>query len=278
MIKEFNELSVRPSGVVYQSSLEQVKKLYSRDPIRAGELAIMILEVTLTGQHSSDDADLDIMVETSKAVAAKDKQKYEDKTAAKEAKQISDLQLDIIADLINQGYSQVKVGEIIGEKKQTINYRLGVIKSKYPHLLNESKSQTSTNVQNLTIESKIGGSQILTESKSQISQKSNFLTNESEIFTENFDGQTDLSKKSKFLTENFDEIGQKVKQVKNYDNDNDNDNVNDNVNVSRVSPIGETLETISLSELNRMGATYKDVGGGVVEFPTGVRMKIEYDF
>ena len=212
MIKEFNEIDVRPSGIVYQSSLEQVKKLYFRDPMRAGELAIMILEVTLTGQHSSNDVDLDIMVETSKAVAAKDKQRYEDKTAAKETKQISDLKLDIIADLINQGYSQVKVGEVIGEKKQTVNYRLSVIRSKYPHLLNESKSQTSTNVQNLTVESKTGGSQILTESKNQMGQKSKNLTDGSEILTENFDGQTNSSKKSKILTENFDEFGQKVKQ------------------------------------------------------------------
>ena len=273
MIKEFNEVLTRDSGIIYQSSLEQIKKLYnSGQHEKAGELAIMIIELTLTGQHSSDDVGLDIIVETTKAIAAKDKQKYEDKLAAKEAKQIADLKLDIIADLINQGYSQVKVGEVIGEKKQTINYRLSVIKTKYPHLLNESKSQTSTNVQNLTVESKTGGSQILTESKSQMGQESKNLTDESKIFTENFDGQIDLSEKSKILTENFDENGQKVKQVKNYENDNVNDN--DNVNVSRVSPSEKPLETISLEELNRMGAVF-ELDGDIATFTTGKQMRVE---
>ena len=276
MIKQFNDAEARTSGIVYQSSLEQIKKMHARNPARAGELAIMIIELTLTGQHSSDDEDLDIMVETSRAVAARDAQKYVDKQEQKQAKQIADLQLDKIAEMYNAGYSQVKIGEILGEKKQTINYRINVIRKNYPHLLNESKSQTSTNVQNLTNESKMGGSQILTESKNQMGQIVQNLTEESKILTEDFDGQTELLGASKILTENLTKNGQKVKQVQSYVNV--NVNVNDNVNETRVSSNEETLETISLEELNRMGAEYTLDDEGIATFSTGHRAKVKFEF
>ena len=60
-------------------------------------------------------------------------------------------------------------------------------------------------------------------------------------------------------------------------NVNVNDNVNDNVN-TRPSSDEEALPLISLEELNQMGATYKQLGGGVIEFPTGKKMKIDYGF
>ena len=86
----------------------------------------------------------------------------------------------------------------------------------------------------------------------------------------------DLSTKVVSQPKNSGQFDNQVNQV-NY-TDNDNDNVNDNVNITRVSSNEETLETISLSELNRMGASYKNVGGGVIEFSTGKKMKVIYDF
>ena len=49
MIKEFNEVEVRRSGIIYRSLLTQIKTLYSRDAVKAGELAISAIEQVLTG-------------------------------------------------------------------------------------------------------------------------------------------------------------------------------------------------------------------------------------
>jgi hypothetical protein len=57
-----------------------------------------------------------------------------------------------------------------------------------------------------------------------------------------------------------------------------NVNVNDNVNVTRVSSNEETLETISLEELNRMGAEYTLDDEGVATFSTGYKVKVKFDF
>jgi hypothetical protein len=49
MIEMFNEVEMRDSGIIYNSVLEQIRKLYAVDPERAGELAISAIELTLTG-------------------------------------------------------------------------------------------------------------------------------------------------------------------------------------------------------------------------------------
>ena len=48
MIEQFKELEVRKSGVIYNSTLEQIKNLYPMDPERAGELAISAIELVLS--------------------------------------------------------------------------------------------------------------------------------------------------------------------------------------------------------------------------------------
>ena len=53
-----------------------------------------------------------------------------------------------------------------------------------------------------------------------------------------------------------------------------NVNDNDNVNVTRVFPSENTLETISLEELNRMGAMF-ELDGDIATFTTGKRMRVE---
>ena len=77
MIKEFNDVKIYESGIIYQSVFEQIKKLHEKEPERAGELAISAIEMVLTGQISSDDYLLEIMLETSKVVSEKKRQQYE---------------------------------------------------------------------------------------------------------------------------------------------------------------------------------------------------------
>lgn len=55
MIKEFNEVEAKKSGLVNRFALDEAKKVYEVYPELAGELAISALEYSLTGQISSDD-------------------------------------------------------------------------------------------------------------------------------------------------------------------------------------------------------------------------------
>ena len=68
MIEFFNEVPTKNTGIIYNSTLEQIKKLHAVDPEKAGELAISAIELVLTGQMSSDDVMIDMMLTTIRAI------------------------------------------------------------------------------------------------------------------------------------------------------------------------------------------------------------------
>ena len=135
MIEMFNEVEVRKSGVIYDSVLEQIKRMYLVDPEQAGELAIAAIELTLTGQFSSDDVIIELMLEPAKIVGAGDRIKYEQKVENSRQKKINEQKLDQIAALMQQGLKQREVAQKLGLTQQTVSYRWGVIKAQYPELL-----------------------------------------------------------------------------------------------------------------------------------------------
>ena len=77
MIELFNEVEVRGSGVVYSSTFEQIKKMYGVDPEKAGELAISAIELVLTGQISSDDVMVDMLLAPARIINDGNVAKYE---------------------------------------------------------------------------------------------------------------------------------------------------------------------------------------------------------
>lgn len=148
MIKEFKDLEVRDSGVIYASTLEQIKKLHTVDPDKAGELAIAAIELLLTGDISSDDVMIELMLTTTKAVNEKKQDKYDQKVEAARLKKIEEMQLDKIATLLSQGLTQSQVGDRLGLTQQVVSYRANVIRTKYPELLQKNDFvQTSTKIQ-----------------------------------------------------------------------------------------------------------------------------------
>ena len=161
MLTEFNDVEIRKSGVIYNSVFEQIKKMYSVDPEQAGQLAIAAIELVLTGQVSNDDLMIDMLLQPLFKVRDNDQQKYELKMEASRRKKIEDLKLQEIADLYNRGLTQAAIGKELGIKQQTISYRLTVIKSNYPELLQEKsnslpKNEVGTNfVQNGTKKEKL---------------------------------------------------------------------------------------------------------------------------
>lgn len=86
MIKEFKDLQARPTGIVYESTWEQIKKLYNKNPDLAGELAISVIEQTLTGDISSDDLTIQSICNRLKPINQKAQQRYDNRIKNKKEK------------------------------------------------------------------------------------------------------------------------------------------------------------------------------------------------
>ena len=235
MIKKFHNADVRDSAIIYQSGLEQIRKLYSQDPQLAGELAICMCEVALTGEHSSDNFMIDIMLENLKVVAVKDKKKYDDKKELQRQKKIKEQQLDVIAELLNGGYNQSQIATKLKITKQTISNRVKKIRDMCPELL---------------IDSQVSQEESIDTGLTSI----DLIDSQEELFDcqENFDKTLDSD-----LT-----FCQGVNQVKSNDNVNENDNVNDN---QETSSDEEVFPSVSLSELNRMGVSFIWLDGETIQ-------------
>ena len=62
MIEKFKENEARKTALIYFSNFEQVKELYEDDKEMAGELAISIMEMALTGEISSNNKMIRLML------------------------------------------------------------------------------------------------------------------------------------------------------------------------------------------------------------------------
>lgn len=171
MIDKFNDVETRNSGIVYKSTLEQIKKLYAVDPEQAGELAIAAIELVLTGQISTDDVMIDMMLTTTKAINANNTQKYESRLEGARQKKIREMKLAEIAEFMMQGRRQKEIGERLGLSQQNVSYRVNLIRTQYPELLaqeEEDNRSTNENTNNL--------------------DDTNKITNENPVFCKNQDG------------------------------------------------------------------------------------------
>lgn len=237
MIANLKDTPMRTSGVIYQSALQQLRMLFPKDPQLAGELAISIIELTLTGEISSDDLTIQLATENLRNVVKNNQEKYDKTKETKRQSKIQEYKLDTIADLLKKGKSQSDIAKLLGVNKQTISYRINnMIKPNYPELLfdvgDESNEKFLTNSSNESNEifdfSSIG-------SKKSDETNKNFLTDD--------DYQSKKSDKSDKNSLTTSATSQKS-QIS-PTNVNVNDNVNDNVN---FLTFGQKLPTISLAD------------------------------
>lgn len=56
MIYKMKNSEIRDSGIIYSNTLQWIRQLYSIRPEKAGEFAISAIESILTGEISSNDA------------------------------------------------------------------------------------------------------------------------------------------------------------------------------------------------------------------------------
>ena len=152
MISKFkNNNEARKSAVIYRSNFEQVKELYEDDKEMAGELAISIMELVLTGEVSTDNKYIRLMLKNLEVSAQNNKLKYEAKENNTRLEKIEKYRLDEIAEMLNQGVSQAEIAKVLGVSRQTISRRLNeMIRPEFPELLgiNEQVSNGVKRCQN----------------------------------------------------------------------------------------------------------------------------------
>jgi DNA-binding NarL/FixJ family response regulator len=135
MIENFKNIEMRNSGVIYNSILEQIKQLHAVDPEQAGEFAISAIELVLTGEVSTDDVIIQMMLTPMKKINENNVARYETKVENAKQKKIAEMKLDKIADLMIAGLKQREIGERLGISQQNVSYRVRLIKQNYPELL-----------------------------------------------------------------------------------------------------------------------------------------------
>lgn len=157
MIEVFNDVEVRNTGLIYSSTFEQIKKMYAVDPEKAGELAISAIELVLTGQISSDDVMVDMLLAPARAINDNNIAKYESKVENSRQKKIREMKLAEIAEMYQKGFKQREIAERLRLSQQIVSYRIGVIKTTYPELMQPEGTETATvykNTNNLQTEYK----------------------------------------------------------------------------------------------------------------------------
>lgn len=143
MIEYFNDVEVRSSGVIMSSVFDQIKKMHAMDPEMAGELAISAIELVLTGQISSDDAMIDMLLAPAKVINDHNVQRYETRKEGSKNKKIKDMKLDEIAEMLQKGMKQKEIAERLHISQQTVSYRMGLIRTQYPELMRDGGAETA---------------------------------------------------------------------------------------------------------------------------------------
>ena len=142
---------MRNSGVIYSSILEQIKQLYAVDPEQAGEFAISAIELVLTGEVSTDDVIIQMMLTPIKKINENNIARYETKVENAKQKKIIEMKLDKIAELANIGMRQREIGERLGLSQQIVSYRMNLIKKNYPELLQTKQTFTKNSTNDLDV-------------------------------------------------------------------------------------------------------------------------------
>lgn len=138
---------MRTSGIIYNSIFGQIKKMHAVDPEKAGELAISAIELILTGDISSDDVMVDMLLTPLKEINDRNVDKYEKRVESAKEKKIREMRLVEIANLHKQGLKQKEIGEKLNMSQQTVSYRVNLIKTSYPDLLGDGRTNIlQTNV------------------------------------------------------------------------------------------------------------------------------------
>ena len=144
MITDFNLDACRDSAVIYSSVLEQIEMLYEDDTELAGESAIAAIQTVLSGDTTTYNKMIKVMLKQLQQSALKNQERYELSRESKREYKAKDLRLDEIAELVNEGMSVREIEQQLDIPKSTVSYRFGIIKKDYPELLSNEVSNCPT--------------------------------------------------------------------------------------------------------------------------------------
>ena len=146
MIKAFKENEVRDTGVVNKGMFEQVKRLFnSGNPELAGELAISLIELVLTGEYSSDDFMVQLVMDNHEIIANKHIKEYDKKVEASRVAKAEKLELYEIAKMLKNGFTQEQIAKVLGITQGTVSKRIKLMRAEYPEINYSNYSNYSSN-------------------------------------------------------------------------------------------------------------------------------------
>ena len=221
MIEKFKENEARKSALIYLSNFEQVKELYEDDKEMAGELAISILEMALTGEISSDNKMIRLMLKNFEVSAESNRQKYEAKERNTKEAKAEKYNLYEIAEMLNEGKTQAEIADALGISRQTVSRRLNeMIRVNYPELL-RSNGEMSKMSNEMSKMSKMSND--VKQCKNNENENENENDNDNENDNENVkvsaEGQKKLAELDKYINDQIERVMEEkgYKLVKDFD-------------------------------------------------------------
>ena len=188
MITDFNLDTCRDSAVIYKTMYKIISRKYQRGKYEeAAEMALAFLQVSLMGETTTDDEDIQDLCEPYLATSQKNMERYESKVENTKLKRLDDLRLLEIADLRNQGLSARQIEEQTGIPKSTVDYRLKIINKDYPELLDTEGVQVSNKSVQLSNVSKVSNTDTDTDTETDNDTETDTLTDtctENETYNE----------------------------------------------------------------------------------------------
>ena len=148
MITDFKKSETRDSAIIYKTTWEQIKDMHGMDKELAGELAISAFEIMLTGDISSDNPMIRLILRDMEHMSVKNKVAHDKSVETKRQARITKMKLDTIAELLLDGKSQKAIAAALNESQQTISNRVKIIREEYPELLEEENQKNQKNPTN----------------------------------------------------------------------------------------------------------------------------------
>lgn len=149
MIKPQGTSDGMETAVVYLSMLEQLYDLWEENEIDKSviaETATAMIEIACLGRTTSDNKAIMRELRPYIRLSTKSRQKYREKCETTAETEIQKLQLEEIADLMNNGESGRAVAEKLDLKKSTVYNRMRKIKEEYPFLLDGYECPKMSNI------------------------------------------------------------------------------------------------------------------------------------
>ena len=243
--KDFPTRTSKNTAIIYTSSLKQIKEMYKVNPEWAGELAISICELAITGQMSCENPIVRMALANFEDVAIKNIEKYDQAIVAKIEGRIQKNSFREIARALKNGVKQVDIAKELNLKTTTLGERVKTLRLEFPFLLENPDLPVLDFPQ-----------EVLNNTKNPKNS-----VGKTWIFEENANIQKNTESPE---LDNLEELDIYPENPENPRHVHDNVNVNDNVNVS-PSPDGEELPSVPLSELHRLGVSFIWLDGETVQ-------------